>query len=134
MGKAALSASILLLTTATAPAQSAVPVTPHNFVRAETGMYFGKFAKDGGLGKFVHTRETVSIDKQTVIRMNRDTIYSQAVFDIDAGPVTVTMPDAGKRFISLQVIDEDHYTPDVSMGPEATPSPGRESGLATSPK
>ena len=77
--------TILLLTAPLVHAQSPIPVTPHNFVRAETDMYFGKFVKDGALGKFVHTREAVPIDNQTVIRMNRDTVYSQAVFDLDAG-------------------------------------------------
>lgn len=65
------------------------------------------------MGKILHRREPASIDQQTVIRLNRDTIYSSAVFDLDAGPVTITMPDAGKRFMSLQVISEDHYVPDV---------------------
>jgi hypothetical protein len=41
--------------------------------------------------------------------MNRDTLYSLSVFDLDAGPVTVALPDAGQRFMSMQVIDEDHY-------------------------
>jgi len=31
--------------------------------------------------------------------------------------VTVTMPDPGKRFISMQFIDEDHYVPAVYYGP-----------------
>ena len=66
-----------------------------------------------GLGKFEHNREALPIDKQTVIRTNRDTLYSGAVFDLDAGPVTITLPDAGKRFMSMQVIDEDQYTPKV---------------------
>jgi hypothetical protein len=35
------------------------------------------------------------------------------VFDLDAGPVTITLPDAGKRFMAVQVVDEDHYTPEV---------------------
>jgi len=38
------------------------------------------------------------------------------VFDLDAGPVTITLPDAGKRFMSMQVIDEDEYTPEVDYG------------------
>ena len=58
----------------------------------------------------------MAIDKQTIIRINRDTLYSAAVFDLDAGPVTVTLPDAGKRFMSMQVIDEDEYTPEVDYG------------------
>ncbi|MET0605670.1 MAG: DUF1254 domain-containing protein [Beijerinckiaceae bacterium] len=96
----------------TAHAQS-VPVTADNFVRAESDLYFGGVVKDGGFGKFHHFREPTPIDKQTVIRMNRDTLYSGAVFDLDAGPVTITLPDAGRRFMSLQVIDEDQYTPMV---------------------
>ena len=53
---------------------------------------------------------------QAVIRLNRDTLYSAAVFDLDAGPVTITLPDTGKRFMSMQVIDEDHYVPAVFYG------------------
>src|SRR5208282_6801263 len=37
--------------------------------------------------------------------------------DLNAGPVTITLPDAGKRFLSMQMIDEDGYTPDVVYGP-----------------
>ena len=33
---------------------------------------------------------------------------------MNAGSVTVTLPDAGGRFMSLQVITEDHYVPEVS--------------------
>jgi hypothetical protein len=68
----------------------------------------------GAVGKFSHRREPARIDNQTVIRLNRDTLYSSAVFDLDAGPVTITMPDAGKRFMSLMIISEDHYVPSVT--------------------
>ena len=67
-------------------------------------------------GKFLHRREPAAIDNQTVIRLNRDTLYSAAVFDLDAGPVTVTLPDAGKRFMSMQIINEDQYMPAVVYG------------------
>ena len=93
-----------------------VPVTVTNFPRAETDMYFGGMVKGGALGKFTHSREPANIDNQTIIRMNRDTLYSQAVFDLDAGPVTITMPDAGKRFMSVMIVDQDHYVPAVYYG------------------
>ena len=92
-------------------------VTAENFVRAESDMYFGRAVKDGGFGRFTHKREPVAIDNQPVIRANRDTLYSSAVFDLDAAPVTVTLPDAGKRFCSLMVIDEDHYVRLVTYDP-----------------
>jgi hypothetical protein len=91
-------------------------VSPDNFVRAESDLYFGNIVKDGGFGKFFHIRELTPIDHQLVIRANRDTLYSAAVFDLDAGAVTITLPDSGDRFLSLQVIDEDHYTHQVAYG------------------
>lgn len=94
-----------------------VPVTPDNFARAESDLYFAGVVKNGGFGKFDHTRDPAPLDKQTVIRLNRDTLYSAAVFDLDAGPVTITLPDAGSRFMSLQVINEDQYTYGVFYKP-----------------
>jgi hypothetical protein len=47
------------------------------------------------------------------LRVNRDTLYSTAVFDLDAGPVTITLPDAGKRYRSMIAISEDHYAQEV---------------------
>lgn len=88
-------------------------VTPDNFIRAETDLYFGRVVADGTLGKFNHHRDFGPLDNQLVVRQNRDTLYSVAVFDLDAGPVTVTLPDAGARFRALQVITQDHYVPTV---------------------
>jgi hypothetical protein len=116
--KLIISALVSLTTISAVQAQpAAVPVTVDNFIRAESDLYFGGIIKDsGGIGKINNRREPARIDNQTVIRLNRDTLYSSAVFDLDAGPVTITMPDAGKRFMSLQVINEDHYVPAVYYG------------------
>ena len=70
----------------------------------------------GGFGKFYHNRELTPIDSHIVQRPNRDTLYSTGVFDLDAGPVTITLPDAGKRFLTMIVIDEDHYVFTVVYG------------------
>src|SRR5262249_34453767 len=120
MNRQSCSTAIALAVTAIClvPAHAAdtVPVTVDTFARAESDLYMGNAVKDGGFGKFHHNRTPAEIDKQIVIRMNRDTLYSAAVFDLDAGPVTITLPDAGKRFMSLQVINEDHYAPMVVYG------------------
>ncbi|WP_010584085.1 DUF1214 domain-containing protein [Schlesneria paludicola] len=105
------------LTTAQANDGPPVRVTVDNFKRAETDNYLVKFSKDGGFGKFSHERGLAPIDKQTVIRLNRDTLYSFGVFDLEAGPVTVTLPDAGKRYMAIQVINQDHYSTDVIYKP-----------------
>ena len=90
-------------TPAAARGAASVPVTLDNFVRAETDLYFGRTVKDGAFGKLRHRRAMASIDKQDVVRMNRDTLYSSGVFDLEAAPLTITLPDAGKRFMSMQV-------------------------------
>ena len=97
-------------------APQTVRVIPDNFPRAETDLYFGNVVKDGGFGKFMHNRGMPDLDHQIVIRMNRDTLYSSAVFDLDAGPVTITLPDPGTRFMSMQIFDEDEYVPEVVYG------------------
>ncbi len=98
-------------------AQPAVPVSVQNFTRAESDLYFSKAVSSGAFGKLLHHRQPAAIDRQEVIRMNRDTLYSQGVFDLDAGPVSITLPDTDKRFMSLQVINEDHYTQPVVYAP-----------------
>src|SRR5437867_641405 len=94
---AATLVAVVCLAAVAADDPKPVPVTVENFRRAETDLYFGGLGKKGWFGKFGHDRELVPIDEQTVIRTNRDTLYSGAIFDLDAGPVTITLPDAGKR-------------------------------------
>ena len=93
------------------PASNSIPVTVDNFIRAESDLYFSAVAlKEDGFGRFEHHRELSPIDAQTIIRMNRDTLYSAAVLDLDAGLVTITLPDAKGRFMSMQTISQDEYS------------------------
>lgn len=86
-----------------------VPVSVDNFVRAETArMFDGVLATSGGVNEWVHLRAPVPLDAQSVIRMNRDTLYSAAIVDISGG-ATLRLPDAGDRYLSVMVVNEDHY-------------------------
>jgi hypothetical protein len=40
--------------------------------------------------------------------MNRDTLYSFVIADISEG-ASVTVPDAGDRYLSVVVVNQDHY-------------------------
>jgi hypothetical protein len=93
------------------------PVTVENFSRAETDTTMAAYVNEDAFGKFMHARTPPSVDDQKIVRMNRDTLYSIGVFDLDGGPVAVTLPDAGKRYMMAQVIDEDHYTRDIIYAP-----------------
>ena len=94
-----------------------IPVTVSDFARAETDRYFASTASEDAFGRLRHSREITSIEGQRVVRMNRDTIYSSGVFDLEAAPVIVTLPEPGGRFMSLQSISEDHYSPGAVYAP-----------------
>jgi hypothetical protein len=76
---------------------NAVAVNVDNFARAETDRMFGAIQQQaGGVNQWFHLRVPTPVDQQTVIRMNRDTLYSGAIVDISAG-ATLTIPDTGRR-------------------------------------
>jgi hypothetical protein len=79
---------------------------------AETDLYFSK----AEFGKLRQTGQMAPIDRQEVVRLNRDTLYSSGVFDLPAAPLTIALPDTGKRFISMQVINQDHDITTRSSG------------------
>lgn len=84
-------------------------VTFENFARLESErMFAGIVASSGGTNVWSHFRAPTPIDQQTVIRMNRDTLYSAAVIDVSRG-ATITLPDAGDRYMSVMLVSADHY-------------------------
>ncbi|MGI9822113.1 DUF1214 domain-containing protein [Agromyces sp. Marseille-Q5079] len=94
-----------------------IHVNVDNFARAETDRMFHDLQHNaGGVGRFLHNREPASVEEQAVIRMNRDTLYSFAVIDATAG-ATLTLPDAGDRYLSAMVVNEDHYIDAVFHDP-----------------
>lgn len=94
-------------------------VTPETFIRAETDRMFHDFVKNAGgkINEFFYIRMPTPLDAQTVIRMNRDTLYMGAVVDTEGG-ATVTMPEIpDDRYASILVLDNDHYAPVVIYEP-----------------
>jgi len=89
-------------------------VTPETYIRAETDRQFGIVAKmAGGVNKVFHFRRPTPLDKQNIVRMNRDTLYSFAVVDTSQG-ATITVPELPKdRYASVYLVDNDHYCPFV---------------------
>lgn len=86
-----------------------IHVNADNFVRAETDRMMHDLSRDaGGVNLFMHNREPAPIDRQTVIRLNRDTLYSFAVVDISAG-ATLKLPESGERYLSAMVVNQDHF-------------------------
>lgn len=96
---------------------SPIIVTEDNFPQAYTNLRFDAIINQaGGLNTF-REMSTAPSDpaKQFVVRMNRDTHYSTAVFDMTDG-VYLTIPETDK-YISVQVVDENHETQPMIYGP-----------------
>ncbi|MET0453941.1 MAG: DUF1214 domain-containing protein [Mycobacterium sp.] len=90
-----------------------ITVNADNFVRAESDLMFSRLLADaGGLGRWIHYREPAPLDHQTIVRLNRDTLYSAALVDVTAG-AELTMPDSGNRYMSAMVLTQDHYVTDI---------------------
>jgi hypothetical protein len=91
-----------------------VKVTPETYVRAESDRQFGVVVKmAGGVNRFYHFRRPTPLDKQNVVRMNRDTLYSMGVVDTTKG-ATITVPELpNDRYASVYLADNDHYCPFV---------------------
>ena len=87
----------------------AIAVTQDNFVRAESNRMLVELQEQaGGVNVWKHHRHPTALDEQTVIRTNRDTLYSMTVANISDG-ATLTVPDAGNRYMTVMVVNQDHY-------------------------
>jgi hypothetical protein len=84
-------------------------VNVDNFARAESNRMLAAVLRDtGGINRWLYNRQPIPLDHQTVIRQNRDTLYSASVIDASEG-VTLTVPDAGDRYLSAMFVNQDHY-------------------------
>ena len=80
-------------------------------------MFYGVARQAGGVNKLYHFRKATPLDKQTVVRMNKDTLYSMGGVDTEGG-ATITVPEMPKdRYFSVYLVDNDHYVPEVIYKP-----------------
>lgn len=58
-----------------------------------------------GVNRFVHARELAGPQARGVTTPNNDTLYSTAWIDLTRGPVVLTIPPTGDRYISVAVMN-----------------------------
>jgi hypothetical protein len=59
----------------------------------------------GEINVFGHMRDLADHRMRAVTTPNNDTLYTSAQIDLSAGPVTITLPAAGERYLSLALMD-----------------------------
>ncbi|WP_271066241.1 DUF1254 domain-containing protein [Caulobacter sp. NIBR1757] len=52
-----------------------------------------------------HQRDLLTVATQRVTSPNNDTLYSRAVLDLSRGPVELTLPPSGDRYLSVALMD-----------------------------
>lgn len=57
------------------------------------------------VNRFAHRRVLADHTHRMVTTPNNDTLYSSAVVDLSAGPVTLEVPDFGDRYFSIALLD-----------------------------
>ena len=86
-----------------------VQVNKKNYPTVETSRQLVvQIKRAGGINKLDRWDGITKLDNQPIIRLNQDTVYSMGVVDTSKG-ATITLPDAGNRFMSVQFVDEHHY-------------------------
>ncbi len=107
---AALTFGAVILSPWAMAATETKSVTVDNFVRAETDHMIRANMKAFGvkIGALTHVRKPTTPDNQPVIRMNQDTLYSATLLDLSR-PVKLTLPEVDGRYMSMHVVNQDHY-------------------------
>ena len=92
-------------------------MTLENYEVAESDLAFYNITKLVGMNTFFNSPTgALDLDNQTVVRMNRDTYYSGAIIDTTQG-ATVTIPETNSRYLSVMVVQNDHYIDQVFLEP-----------------
>jgi hypothetical protein len=101
----------------------ATPVNEQNYSLAETQVIFADYVRkiaaatcSGGVGQLMHLRNTPDPTDRTILRINFDTLYSFLILDLTS-PATIVLPEAGGRYQSAEVLDEEHYIPFIFQKP-----------------
>jgi hypothetical protein len=91
-------------------------VTAETYPTDETSRQILKSQSLVGVNNFVHKRQLTPTDAQPVVRMNRDTYYSNAVVDVSKG-AKITMPEIPEgKYLSVQPVTEDHRIQEMMYG------------------
>ena len=71
----------------------------------ETAGVRARTARLGTFNRLYHQTDLVTPANQKVTSPNNDTLYSRGFLDLRQGPVALTLPASGERYLSLALMD-----------------------------
>jgi len=84
-------------------------MSPEEFIRAESLHFMANMAQREGINNFYHFQSLAQAEDRWVVSPNNDVIYSMAIVDASNG-FTLTLPETGDRFITAQIVSEEHMS------------------------
>ena len=84
-------------------------MTAEEFIRAESLHFMKGMAGREGINNFYHFTSLAKAEDKWVVSPNNDVIYSMGIVDASKG-FTLTLPDTGDRFITGQIVTEEHMS------------------------
>lgn len=85
-------------------------MSPKEYIQAESRAFLANFIERSGLNNFHHFKTLATAEDKWVVSPNLDTIYSIATVNVQDG-FTLKLPEVKDRFLSVQIITENHMTP-----------------------
>ncbi len=92
-------------------------MTAEVFIRSESLHFMTGMAARKGINNFFHFTSLAKAEDKWVVSPNNDVIYSMCIVDASRG-FTLTLPDTGKRFITAQIVSEEHTSRQFVSGGE----------------
>lgn len=93
------------------------------YAAVENSKLIGQLLRQGGANNLMHLTHLATPADRSVVTPNNDTYYSQAILDLRAEPVVITVPPIKDRYFSIQLIDIFTNCPDY-ISPAATGDDG----------
>jgi len=84
-------------------------MTPEEFIRSESLHFMKGMATREGVNEFYHFTSLAKAADKWVVSPNNDVIYSMGIVDASKG-FTLTLPETGERFITAQIVTEEHMS------------------------
>lgn len=84
-------------------------MTAEEYIRAESLHFMKNMATREGINNFYHFTSLARAEDKWVVSPNNDVIYSITIVDASNG-FTLILPNTGERFITAQIITEEHMS------------------------
>ncbi|GEA51485.1 hypothetical protein VIN01S_22890 [Vibrio inusitatus NBRC 102082] len=94
-------------------------MTAEQFLEAESLHFMANMVKREGINGIFHFTTLAKAEDRWVVSPNNDVVYSMAVVDASEG-FTLSMPDTGDRYITAQIVSQEHMSTQLLGGGEYT--------------